>query len=88
MRTMQQVEPMADRLASAIMDLLSRRGPGKTICPSEAARQVDPDHWEGLMEQAREAARRLKERGDIVITQRGKAVDPARVKGPIRLRMR
>lgn len=75
-------------LESTIMDLLSRRGPGKTICPSEAARLLDPTGWEKLMDRARAAAQRLAAQGAIVITQRGKIVDPARVKGPIRLKIR
>jgi Protein of unknown function (DUF3253) len=76
------------RLESAIMELLSRRGAGKTICPSEAARLVDPVGWEELMDKARAAAGRLVDQGEIVITQRGKIVDPAQVKGPIRLKIR
>jgi hypothetical protein len=75
-------------LESAILELLARRGPDKTICPSEAARLVDPHNWENLMDQAREAAARLARQGTIVITQRGKAVDPAKAKGPIRLKLR
>jgi hypothetical protein len=75
-------------LEAAIMELLSRRGPGKTICPSEAARLIDPSAWETLMDKARSAARRMVDRGEIVITQRGKTVDPAQVKGPIRLKIR
>ncbi len=73
-------------LESAILELLARRGEGKTICPSEAARLLHPEGWEQYMESAREAARRLVARGEIVVTQRGKKVDPARAKGPIRLR--
>jgi hypothetical protein len=75
-------------LESAIMELLSRRGPGKTICPSDAARLLNPDVWQELMEPARAAARRLAEEGRIVITQRGKIIDPAHAKGPIRLKIR
>jgi hypothetical protein len=75
-------------LESTILELLTRRGPGKTICPSDAARVLDPDGWQELMEPARAAARRLVEEGRIVITQRGKIVDPAHVKGPIRLKIR
>jgi hypothetical protein len=73
-------------LESAIIELLARREAGKTICPSEAARRLFPDEWEEHMESAREAARRLVARGEIVITQRGEVVDPARAKGAIRLR--
>jgi hypothetical protein len=73
-------------LESAILELLSRRDAGRTICPSEAARLIDPEGWEQLMESARDAARRLVTQGTIVITQRGKVVDPSRAKGAIRLR--
>jgi hypothetical protein len=73
-------------LESAIIDLLSHRGQGKTICPSEAARLLYPDGWEALMPRTRAAAQRLAAEGAIVITQRGKVVDPSQTKGPIRLR--
>jgi hypothetical protein len=75
-------------LEAAIMELLLQRGPGKTICPSEAARLVDPSGWKELMDQARDAAQRLVAQGKIVVTQRGKIVDPSQVKGPIRLKIR
>ena len=73
-------------LESAIIKLLSRRAAGKTICPSEAARMVDPTRWEELMDRSRAAAQRLVAQGAIVITQQGKVVDPSTAKGPIRLR--
>ncbi len=73
-------------LESAIIELLGRRAAGKTICPSEAARLVDPVGWEELMDRSRAAALRLVVRGAIVITQQGTVVDPSRAKGPIRLR--
>jgi hypothetical protein len=73
-------------LESAILELLARRGVGKTICPSEAARMLHPEGWEQHMESAREAARRLVARGEIVVTQRGKVVDASQAKGAIRLR--
>jgi hypothetical protein len=73
-------------LESAILELLARRGVGKTICPSEAARMLHPEGWEQHMESAREAARRLVARGEIVVTQRGKVVDAFQAKGAIRLR--
>jgi hypothetical protein len=75
-------------LESTILELLSRRGPGKTICPSDAARLLSPSGWEELMEKTRAAAQRLVAEGRIVITQRGKVIDPSNVKGAIRLRIR
>ena len=86
-------------LEAAILELLARRGSGKTICPSEAARLVAarkvagpadreaPSDWERLMEPTRAAARRLTAAGRIVITQGGHPVDPSHAKGPIRLKL-
>lgn len=79
------------RLESAITDLLARRAASATICPSDAARAVggeDDDAWRELMEPARRAARRLVDRGEVVITQGGRVVDPSTAKGPIRIRRR
>lgn len=68
-----------------ILNLLSGRERGKTICPSEVL--GGPDKKDpAKMEQVRAAARRLEARGIIEITQRGQAIDSAQIKGPIRLR--
>ena len=72
------------RLETAITDLLGARS--GTICPSEAARAVDPDGWRDLMEPARMAARRLVDAGEVEIVQGGRVVDPSTAKGPIRIR--
>jgi len=72
-------------LADAIMELLAERATGATICPSEAARRVGGEDWRALMEPARAAARRLEADGAVVITQRGRRVDPSRATGPIRI---
>lgn len=74
------------RLESTITELLAARARTSTICPSEAARQVDPEHWRDLMEPARRAARRLVAAGEVEITQGGTVVDPSTAKGPIRVR--
>ncbi|MEU6215045.1 MULTISPECIES: DUF3253 domain-containing protein [unclassified Streptomyces] len=83
------------RLERAILELLEQRGPAATICPSEAARAVHAeaggdgdggDGWRGLMEPARDAARRLVAAGEVEITQGGRVVDASRARGPIRIR--
>jgi hypothetical protein len=78
-------------LEAAILTLLAERGRDKTICPSEAAKAVGGTatrrDWEGLMEPARTAARRLAAAGKIVIAQHNRIVDHATAKGPIRLRL-
>ena len=76
------------RLREAILELLERRGPDKTICPSDAARAVAGDRFRPLMDGARAAAAELVAAGEIEVTQRGQVVDLAHARGPIRLRRR
>lgn len=76
-----------ERIEEAIRELLERRGPGKTICPSEAARALAGQHgFRPLMEPVRATARTMVARGELEITQRGRVVDPGRARGAIRLR--
>jgi hypothetical protein len=79
-------------LEAAILELLAERDAGKTICPSDAAKLVGGTEarrdWEGLMEAARAAARRLVKAGRIVIVQNGRVVDGDTARGAIRLRLR
>jgi hypothetical protein len=70
------------RLERAILDLLAERD--GSICPSEAARRVDPTGWRDLLERTRRAGRRLAAEGRLVVTQRGRPVDPSDARGPIR----
>lgn len=77
------------QLEAAISELLAQRAASATICPSDAARLVagtDGTAWRHLMEPARRAARRLVDRGEVVITQGGHVVDPSTARGPIRIR--
>nr|WP_211660819.1 DUF3253 domain-containing protein [Modestobacter muralis] len=69
-----------------IDELLDQRRPGTTICPSEAARAVDPEGWRELMPAARAAAGRLVAAGQAEVTQRGEVVDVATARGPVRIR--
>jgi len=72
----------------AILDLLAQRDPGKTICPSEAARALGGDDgFRPLMPLVREAAGALVAAGRIDVTQRGRPVDLATARGAIRLRL-
>ncbi|APF34756.1 S-adenosylmethionine:tRNA ribosyltransferase-isomerase [Microbacterium sp. AISO3] len=80
------IRPVDTQLSEKILELLSARAAGATICPSEAARAVGGEEWRDLMEPARRAARRLVADGEVEITQRGTVVDPSTAKGPIRIR--
>ncbi len=80
---------MDRRLERAILELLDRRAPTATICPSDAARAVyegDDDGWRALMEPARRAARRLVAAGEVEVVQGGRPVDPEQARGPVRIR--
>ncbi|MEV1025692.1 DUF3253 domain-containing protein [Streptomyces sp. NPDC050264] len=77
------------RLERAIVELLERRDPTSSICPSDAARAVyagEDEGWRALMEPARRAARRLAAAGDVEITQGGRPVTSTEVRGPVRIR--
>ena len=75
-------------LEEAIGRLLDQRRPEVSICPSEAARAVDPEGWRDLMPAARAAAGRLAAAGEAEVTQRGEVVDVATARGPVRVRRR
>ena len=78
---------MSDKLRTTILHLARERGPGKTICPSDAARAIGGDDWRDLMEDARDVARDLARKGEVEITQKGEVLDPdATWRGPIRIR--
>ncbi len=87
--------PKPDPIAQQIFDLLAARGPGKSICPSEAARAMQaahgkagapPDAWRRYLAPVRQQALHLARRGEILILRKGTPVDPHKpVKGVIRL---
>ena len=79
--------PLDIALEDAILLLLKQRARSATICPSEAARLLEPEEWRPLMERARRAARRLVGQGRLEILQGGRVVDPSTARGPIRLRL-
>ncbi|HEY8383679.1 MAG TPA: DUF3253 domain-containing protein [Microvirga sp.] len=77
-----------DDLEAVMLDLAAKRGPGKTICPSEVARAIGGDHPEGwgpLMQPVRRVAVRLMKEGRVVILRKGRPVDPDDFKGIYRI---
>jgi Protein of unknown function (DUF3253) len=76
----------AKRARETILRLLDERGPEKTICPSDAARDLaGDDDFRPYMEPVREVAAELADAGRIVVTQKGEPVTIGEVRGPIRL---
>jgi hypothetical protein len=74
-------------LEKIILKLLNQSAFQATICPVEVLRALSTgEEPYDQTEQARQAARRLAAAGQIEILQNGRAVDPSKAKGPIRLR--
>jgi len=75
-------------IRTGILKLCSQRGPGKSVCPSEVARNLFPSNWRSHMEEVRATARRLAAQGTIQITQGPNVLNPSQpIRGPIRLRL-
>ena len=80
------IDPAA--IEDTLLRLVTERGAGKTVDPTEAARMLGGDHpdgWGPLMQPIRRVAVRLAGEGRLVITRKGKPVDPADFKGVYRL---
>lgn len=80
-----ETSPSRNPVREAILSLIEARQEGRTICPSEAARAVSPQHWQKLMKDVRSEAVRLANSGEISIYRKGKPVDPDTFKGVYRL---
>lgn len=82
---------LADRIRECVLELLVERGPGRSICPSEAARLLGVRmgcRWQELMRPVRTIASNLADDGLIEATQHDRVVDLKDVRGPVRLRLR
>ncbi|MCB1229128.1 MAG: DUF3253 domain-containing protein [Verrucomicrobiae bacterium] len=82
-------QALNERISHEIRRLTTERGVKKSICPSEVARALadgeGDESWRNWMEAVRKTAAILVDHGEIVVTQKGKPIDPESAKGPIRL---
>lgn len=79
-----KVRPIDEALEGWLLTRLGSVPRGQVIDPADAARALGED---GLLnEPARNAARRLVNRGLAQMVQRGAVVDPSTAKGPVSLR--
>ena len=70
--------PSEELIAETILRLLAERGPGKTVCPSEVARDIggaQPEVWSPMMQPVRRIAVRMTKAGQIAILRKGKPVE-------------
>lgn len=82
---------LAARIRECVLDLLDQRGPGHSICPSEAARALAVrfgGRWQDLMRPVRTVAIALAQAGRIEAIQHETVVNLDEVRGPVRLRLR
>lgn len=71
---------------AVILDLITSRGVGKTICPTEAAKEVSQEQWRSVLKDVRAEAVRLMKSGDAAIYRKGRPVDdPDTFKGVYRI---
>jgi hypothetical protein len=78
---------MSAAVEAAILELLGRLPPGKTISPEDVARAVDSEGWRRQLGHVRATAVGLARQGRIVITRHGKPADPDTFKGVWRMRL-
>ena len=84
-QTVTRPDPHA--IENALLRLIGERE-GKTVDPTEAARELGgahPDQWGPLMQPIRRVAVALAEQGRLVILRKGKPVDPRDFKGVYRI---
>jgi hypothetical protein len=80
-----------DPLADTILNLCDAAGPGKTICPTDAAkafahlREEGDLGWRNHLQKVRSSAVGLARQGRLVIFRKGKPVDPDDFRGVYRL---
>ena len=74
-------------ISETILTMAAQRGPLKTICPSDVARQLFPEDWRKHMDEVRQEAISLHNEGQVLITQKGLPVDTNYIKGPVRIKI-
>jgi hypothetical protein len=77
-----------EAIETTILRLVAERGAGRSVDPAEAARALGgphPDGWGPLMQPIRRIAVRLALEGRLVITRKGKPVDPSDFRGVYRI---
>lgn len=84
-------DAFAERIRECMLELLVERGPGRTICVSEAAQTLALRigfHWHDLMRPVRTIAAVLADAGVVEAMQHELVVDIRAARGPVRLRLR
>ena len=78
---------MTDPIEAAILDQLAALPAGKSISPDDVAKALQPEQWQRMTGKVRGVAVGMARQGRIIITKKGKPMDPNAFKGVIRLRL-
>lgn len=81
-----KIRPIDRELEAWLLDRLEGAPRGRGVDPADAVLALDPGNASNLREPARNAARRLVNRGVAEMLQRGVVVDPSTAKGEVSLR--
>jgi hypothetical protein len=77
-----------EEIEAKMLELVTARGAGRNLDPTEIARALGgdkPEGWGPLMQPVRLAAVRLMKEGRITILRKGRPVDPDDFRGVYRL---
>jgi hypothetical protein len=62
-------------------------GPDGNVKPEAIAQELYPEEWQSLLKRIRIFAKKLAQRGDIIIIRKGKPADPEDFRGIYKLRI-
>ena len=78
---------MTQPAETAILDMLAKTPPGKSVAPEDVARALDAEAWRRMLPRVKEAAKALSRAGTLVILRHNKPADPDTFKGVWRMRL-
>jgi hypothetical protein len=84
----QQTPSPGHKIEAAILALAGARGTASSVSPEDVAKSLAPEAWRPLLGAVRRGAAGLAAAGRIDILRKGKPIDPAELRGVIRLRIR
>ncbi|MFD2532879.1 DUF3253 domain-containing protein [Gracilimonas halophila] len=72
-------------IRNRILTFTKKRGPERSVCPSEVTRDLFSDVWKNHLDDVKNVAGELQSEKLIKITQNGQEIRIDEAKGPIRL---
>jgi hypothetical protein len=76
-----------ETIYETILAMCYEAGPDGNIKPEAIARELYPEEWQSLLKRVRIFAKKLAQRGDIIILRKGKPADPDDFRGIYKLRI-